>query len=76
MKDKYKIQIGDILYEDSKMYGKIIKHEIIDIFFEAYLSGWKTIVVTKSFLGRKENFITDVLHWYSDEECKEKLIKE
>ncbi len=29
-KDKYKIQIGDVLYEPSKMYGKVIEHKILD----------------------------------------------
>ena len=35
-KDKYKIQIGDVMFEASKMYNKVIQHTILDIYFEKY----------------------------------------
>lgn len=70
-KDKHKIQVGDILYEPSKMYGKVIEHKIVDIFFEGYISGWKTMVVTESYLGRYTKFCSDVLHWPDTKEAAE-----
>ena len=43
-KDKYKWQIGDIVYEASKSYGKVKELEIADIWIEDYLSGPKAII--------------------------------
>lgn len=70
-KEKHKIQIGDVLYEPSKMYGKVIEHKIVDIFFEGYVLGWKTMVVTESCLGRSTKFCSDVLHWSDTREAAE-----
>lgn len=67
-KDKFKIQIGDILYEPSIMYGKVIKHEVIDCFVEDYISGYKTIFVTKSYLGISCKFLNDIRAWCDTEE--------
>ncbi len=73
-KDKYKIQIGDVLYEPSKMYGKVIEHKILDIYFENYVSGYKTIVVTESYLGKSSRFSADVLHWLDTAEKAEEVL--
>lgn len=73
-KDKYKIQIGDVLYEPSKMYGKVIEHKILDIYFDNYVSGYKTIVVTKSYLGKSSRFSADVLRWFDTEEKAEEVL--
>lgn len=63
-KDKYKISIGDTMYEASISYGCVIEHKIIDIYFELYVSGYKTIVVTKSCFGRSSRFLGDIFTWY------------
>ena len=73
-KDKYKISIGDTMYEGSKSYSRAIEHKIIDIYFEQYISGYKTIVVTDSYLGRNSRFVSDIFNWYSTaEEAEEAL---
>lgn len=38
-KEDYRIRVGDVLYEPSVSYGRVIKHRIIAIFMEEYLSG-------------------------------------
>lgn len=71
-KDKFKLHIGDTLYEASFMYARVIEWEIVDIFVERYVSGYKTIVVVKSdFLGTANKFVSDVLHWYDIPEAAE-----
>lgn len=60
-KDKYKIQIGDLMFEASKMYSKVIQHTISDIYFEQYMGGYKTVVVTNSYLGRQCKYASDVM---------------
>lgn len=75
-KDKYKIQIGDVMFEASKMYNKVIQHTILDIYFEQYVSGYKTVVVTESYLGRHTKFASDVCNWYDTmNEAEEALNK-
>lgn len=72
--DRYKISIGDTMYEASKTYNRVIEHKIIDIYFELYISGYKTIVVTDSYLGRSSRFVGDIFTWYSTtEEAEEAL---
>ena len=72
--DKFKIQRGDVLYEPSMMYSRVIEHEIVDIFLESYASGYKTILKTKSSLGYAEKFASDVVYWCdTEEEALEKL---
>ena len=63
-KDKYKIQIGDLMFEASKMYHRVIQHEIKDIYFEQYVSGYKTVVVTESYLGMQQKYASDICAWY------------
>ena len=64
-KDKHKYQIGDVLYEPSKMYKRVITWQIVDILVEEYVSGYKPIFVceSKSF-DRAEKFLTDIIHWF------------
>ena len=75
-KEKFKIQVGDVLYEASIMYGKVIEHKVVNVFLEDYVSGWKTMVVTESYLGRNTNFCTDVINWFDTVEEAEKSLKE
>lgn len=75
-KENYKIKIGDVLYEPSIMYDKVIKHRIVSMFMEEYVSGWKTMIVTESYLGLETKFSTDVTKWFDTfEEAKENLKK-
>lgn len=75
-KEKFKIQVGDVLYEPSIMYGKVIEHKVVNVFLEDYVSGWKTMVVTESYLGRVTKFCTDVINWFDTEEEAEKALEE
>ena len=75
-KDKFKLQRGDVLYEASKMYNKVIEWEIVDIFVEQYISGYKTIVVVKSDLfGKATKFLNDVFHLYDIPEAAAENLK-
>lgn len=42
MDKKYELHIGDFLYEKTNDSYREVK--IIDIFFERYIDGWKTII--------------------------------
>lgn len=42
MDEKYELHIGDFLYEKTNDSYREVK--IIDIFFERYINGWKTII--------------------------------
>lgn len=77
-KDKYKLQIGDVLYQASVSDVRVIEWEIVDIFVEDYVSGYKTIFVVKSDLfGCATKFFGDIILWHdSFEEAEEKLKKE
>lgn len=60
-KDKYKWQIGDILYQASKSYKKVFEWKIVDIWIEGYLSGPKTIVkVETRSVGDGTLRVTDI----------------
>lgn len=61
MKDKYKIQIGDVLFEYSKSYHKIFEWKVLDIWLEDYISGNKTIVKCSNGTWTKEFFVADIL---------------
>lgn len=75
-KNKFKLQRGDVLYEASKMYKRVIEWEIVDIFVEQYISGYKTIVVVKSDLfGQATKFLSDVMLWYDIPEAAAKQLK-
>lgn len=73
---KNDIKIGDVLYEPSITYGRVITHEILSIYFEAHVSDWKTIVVTDSSLGMQHILSNDVLRWcFTKEEAEKELAK-
>lgn len=75
--NKNEIRIGDVLYEPSIMYKKAIEHKIVDMYLEKYVSGWGTIVVTESYLGRRSShFASDVTRWcLTKEEAEHELMK-
>lgn len=64
-KDKHKYQIGDILYEPSKMYNRVIEWKIVDIFVEEYVGGYKSIFIVNNSntLVKTTKFLTDIIHW-------------
>lgn len=64
-KDKHKYQIGDVLYEPSKMYKRIITWNIVDILVEEYVHDYKTIFVVNdsTTLGKTTKYLTDVIRW-------------
>lgn len=79
-KDKYKIQIGDILYEASLMRNKVIEYKIVDAFVENYLysGGYKVIFKVEYKLGdsefTSEKYLGDVIQWFdTKEEAEEEL---
>ena len=74
--NRFKIRKGNVLYEPSTMYSRVIEHEIVDIFLERYVSGYKTIFRTKSRLGYSEKFASDVVYWCDTEEEALNLLKE
>ncbi|MCR4720069.1 MAG: hypothetical protein K5768_10620 [Firmicutes bacterium] len=76
MKEKYKIQIGDILYENSKSYNKIFEWEVLDIWLEDHISGNKTIVKCSNGTWTKEFFVADILAMYRNKEEAEKVLEE
>ena len=40
--NKNEIRIGDVLYEPTTMYNRVIEHKIVDMHMEKYISGWGT----------------------------------
>ena len=76
MKDNYKIQIGDVLYENSRSYNKIFEWKILDIWFEDYISGNKTIVKCSNGSWTQEFFASDIVAMYRTREEAEQKLKE
>ena len=74
-KDKYKIQVGDKLYEASKSYHKVFEWEVLEIWLEAYISGYKTIVKCSNGTWTKEFFCADVFELFDTYEEAEKALK-
>lgn len=79
-KDKYKIQIGDILYEASISYDRVIEYKIVDVFVENYFlsGGYKVIFKVEYKLGESEftseKYLGDVTQWFdTKEEAEEQL---
>ena len=73
--NKNEIRIGDVLYEPSIMYNRVIEHKIVDMHMEKYISGWGTIITTESqLLGRNNRFASDVTHWKLTQEDAQKVI--
>lgn len=74
--DEHKIQIGDVLYEDSYSYGKVFEWKVLDIWLENYISGNKTIVKCSNGTWTKEFFVADVLQFHKTKEEAETQLKE
>lgn len=76
---KYQIRIGDILYEASFTYRKVIEWKITDICVEDYLGGAKTIFTVMDLScrgsGRSTKYLSDVLSWYNTREEAEAELK-
>ena len=73
--DKYKYQIGDVLYEASKTYHQVIEHKIIDIWVEDYIGGSKTIFRTESPKWRYEKFFADIKAMFNTREAAEEALE-
>jgi hypothetical protein len=76
MKDKYKIQIGDVLFEYSKSYHKIFEWKVLNIWLEDYIGGNKTIVKCSNGTWTKEFFASDILVMCRSREVAEAKLKE
>lgn len=76
MKDKYKIQIGDTLFEYNEGYRKIFEWEVLEIWLEDYICGNKTILKCSNGTCTHEFFAADVLYMYRNREEAEKALKE
>ena len=74
-KEKYKIQVGDKLYEASKSYHKVFEWEVFAIWLEAYIGGYKTIVKCSNGTWTREFFCTDVFEFYDTREEAEQALK-
>ena len=74
-KDKYKIQVGDVLYQVIKAFNEIIEWKVLEIWLEDYVGGNKTIVKCTNGTSTKEFFVGDVLYFYSDREEAEKALR-
>lgn len=74
-KDKYKIQVGDVLYEASKSYNEVFEWKVLEIWLEDYVGGNKTIVKCSNGTWTKEFFASDVIYFYSDKEEAEKALR-
>ena len=75
MKEKYKIQIGDTLFENSESYNKIFEWKVLDIWLEDYIGGNKTIVKCSNGIWTKEFFVADILAMYRNKEQAEQSLK-
>lgn len=67
-KDKYKLQIGDVIYENSKSYNKIFEWTVVAIWLEDYLGGNKTIIKCSNGTWTKEFFASDILAMFRTRE--------
>lgn len=75
LKDKYKVQVGDKLYEASKSYNKVFEWEVLAIWMEAYIGGYKTIVKCSNGTWTQEFFGSDVAYFYGTREEAENELK-
>lgn len=75
-KEKYKVQVGDTLYQASKSYNRVFAWKVLEIWLESYISGNKTIVRCTNGTWTKEFFISDVKEWFDTcEEAEKALVK-
>lgn len=66
-KDRFKYQIGDVVYEPLEFERKIIEWKIIDIYVEDLIVSSKTIFVIESNDGKKKEVTTWGIHCYYDD---------
>lgn len=74
--DKYKIRIGDVLYESSKSYNKVFEWRVLDMWLEEFIGGNKTIVKCSNGTWSREFFVADILAMCKTKEEAEELLKE
>lgn len=75
-KDKYKVQVGDVLYQASKSYKKVFAWKVIAIWLEDYISGTKTVLSCSNGTWAEEFFASDVRGWFDDREVAESVLEE
>jgi hypothetical protein len=68
-KDKYKVQVGDELYQASKSYEKVFAWKVLAIWLEEYVGGTKTILRCSNGTWEKEFFASDVREWFDTREA-------
>lgn len=73
---KYKVQVGDELYQASKSYKKVFKWKVLAIWLEDYIGGTKTILSCSNGTWTQEVFASDVREWFDTREEAEKALKE
>ena len=75
-KDKYKVQVGDVLYQASKSYKKGFAWKVIAIWLEDYISGRKTVLSCSNGTWAEEFFASDVRGWFDDREAAVAVLEE
>lgn len=77
-KDKNKIQIGDVLYEISKMYGTVIEWEIVDIYLEDYINGpYAMVKIQSPIYGKHDRYASSLkTGWYNTKTEADKALDE
>jgi hypothetical protein len=75
-KERFKIQIGDVLYESSKSYKKVFEWKILDIWLEDYIGGNKTIIKCSNGTWTKEFFVSDILAMTTSKKVAEDRLME
>ena len=75
-KDKYKVQVGDELYQASKSYKKVFAWKVLAIWIEDYISGTKTVLSCTNGTWTKEFFASDVREWFDMREEAEAALAE
>lgn len=74
-KDKYKIQVGDKLYEASRTYNKVIEWEVLEIWLEGYMTGYKTIIKCLDRGWTRNFYASDMSRFYDTKEQAEQALK-
>lgn len=75
-KDKYKVQVGDELYQASKSYKKVFAWKVLAIWIEEYVGGTKTILRCSNGTWVKEFFSSDIREWFDMREEAEAALAE
>lgn len=75
-KDKYKVQVGDELYQASKSYKKVFAWKVLAIWLEEYVGGTKTVLSCSNGMWTEEFFASDVREWFDMREVAEAALEE